>query len=154
MLPALTSLTHLLVRLAPTPQRPGSALDGKSWVYSSRSDAERDTQVVHTTVREYLRAFARIGVSLSWIGYEVFGWGIKSWDISNAISRPTGSLSGVGSTSSGSRGAKLELEDAARRVKGVKVTVTEMGEEESMAVAKTQGMDVFKGVRPTLVLTY
>ena len=138
MLPALTSLTHLLVRLAPTPQRPGSALDGKCWVYSSRSDAERDTQIVHATVQEYLRVFAGIGVSLSWIGCEVFGWGIKSWD----VSRP-------GRTGGGSGEPE---EDAAGLVKGVKMT--EMGESESMALVKREGMDVFKDVRSTLVLMY
>ena len=140
MLPALTSLTHLLVRIAPTPQRPGSALDGKSWVYSSRSDAERDTQVVHATVQEYLRAFARIGVSLFWVGYEVFGWGIKSWD----VSRPDGS----------SPGDSEPEEDAAGRVKGVDLKMAEMGESESTALVKREGMDVFKDVRPTLVLMY
>ena len=140
MLPALTSLTHLLVRLSPTPQRPGSALDGKCWVYSSVSDAERDTQVVHATVQEYLRVFARIGVSLCWVGYEVFEWGIKSWD----ISRPSGSGGGSGDSES--------EEDAAGRVKSVEMT--EMGESESMALVKRQGMDVFTDVRSTLVLMY
>ena len=138
MLPALTSLTHLLVRVAPTPQRPDSALDGKCWVYSSRSDAERDTQVVHATVQEYLRVFARIGVSLFWVGYEVFGWGIKSWD----VSRPSDTGSGSGEPE----------ENVASWVKGVEMT--EMGESESMGLVKREGMDVFKDVWPTLVLLY
>lgn len=72
MLPALTSLPHLLVRLLSTPQWPGFALDGKCWVYSSKSDAETDTQIVHATIQEYLRVFAGIGASLCWVGYEVF----------------------------------------------------------------------------------
>ncbi|KAM5543925.1 hypothetical protein V8D89_002542 [Ganoderma adspersum] len=133
MLPALPSLTHLLVRLAPTPQRPGSALDGKCWVYSSASDAETDTQIVHATVREYLRVFAGIGASLCWIGYE-------SWD----VSRPGGSGNGSGEPEG----------DPAPRVKGVELKMTEMGESESMALVKREGMDMFKDVRPTLVLMY
>ncbi|PIL27050.1 hypothetical protein GSI_10189 [Ganoderma sinense ZZ0214-1] len=125
MLPALPSLTHLLVRFMPTPQQPGSALETPRWVYSSATG----TQIVHGTIQERLRGLAGTGASLRWIGYEVFDWGIKSWDISRPNNNNTGGLgSGV--------------EDVARRVKSVKMA--EVGESESMAVAKREGMNVFK----------
>ncbi len=124
VLPALTSLTHLLVRFAPTPQQPGSALD-TDWSYSSSTE----TDIVHGTIQTYILMLADTGTSLRWIGYEVYGWGIKSWDISRA-----------GSSS----------EEGAQRFEGLKMT--EISESASLEVVRREGLNEFKDVEHTLVI--
>ncbi|PIL27051.1 hypothetical protein GSI_10190 [Ganoderma sinense ZZ0214-1] len=131
MLPALPSLTHLLVRFVPTPQQPGSMADAICSVFSSTYT------IVHGSILTHLRVLAGTGVSLRWVAYEVFDRGIRSWDISRSSAASGG-------------GQNSGTQDAASRLKDVEMA--ELGESESMAVVKREGMDVFKDVRPNLGL--
>ncbi|KAI1792284.1 hypothetical protein LXA43DRAFT_352019 [Ganoderma leucocontextum] len=122
MLPALPSLTHLLVKFAPTPQNGGTVAD-TDWTHTSTAK----TRVVHGTIQKWLRILADTSTSLRWIGYEVHGLGVKSWDIPR-----TGS------------------EERPRRLKGLKMT--EMSESASLTVLRREGMNEFRDVKSLLTV--
>ncbi|PIL27032.1 hypothetical protein GSI_10171 [Ganoderma sinense ZZ0214-1] len=62
MLTALPSLTHLLVRFAPTPREPGSEL------YMSRDcPSSTQIQILHRVIQNHLRILASSSTSLRWI---------------------------------------------------------------------------------------
>ncbi|PIL27026.1 hypothetical protein GSI_10165 [Ganoderma sinense ZZ0214-1] len=143
ILPTLPSLTHFLIRFAPKPYEPGSELymswDCPPWPSQTQID------VAYDAIQNHLRILAARSTSLRWIGYEACGWGIKSWDISR--SADNGSRGGSDSLAGGD-------DSAARQHTSTGVEIAEMGESESVAVVKSEGMNVFKDVRPILLLVF
>ncbi|KAI1792292.1 hypothetical protein LXA43DRAFT_1093816 [Ganoderma leucocontextum] len=69
MLPAFTSLTHLLVRFVPVRRPYGINVSKKA---------------TRGTIQNYLRIFAGANMSLRWVGYEIHPFGLKCWDILRA----------------------------------------------------------------------
>ena len=124
ILPAFSSLTHLLIKLAPISHQSGLAAE-RDWVYSFPAKA----RTVLDTIQEYFHILSSTSTSLRWIGYDVHEWGVKSWDI-------TRSSSGSGETACPSEGVKM----------------IEKTESASLAVLKGEGMDEFKDVVPNLVI--